>query len=46
MKITGIALANFRSFKKKVEIVSLKKITIFVGPNGAGKSNVFEALSL
>ena len=43
MRITQIALTNFRSFKE-TQVFELAPVTIMFGPNSAGKSSIFSAL--
>lgn len=45
MKITGIKLKNFRSYRDEVSI-KLDDLTVFVGKNDAGKSTILEALDI
>ena len=43
MRLRGISLQNFKSFRYETEI-PLGQITYLIGPNGAGKSNVLRGL--
>lgn len=45
MKITGIKLKNFRSYRDEVS-VKVDDLTVFVGKNDAGKSTLLEALDI
>lgn len=47
IKITGIKIANFRSFKDKENTAtSLSFINVFVGKNNVGKTNFLRAVYL
>ncbi|RLI74754.1 chromosome segregation protein SMC, partial [Archaeoglobales archaeon] len=44
MHIKKIALKNFKSFGKKVEIPLFRGFTVISGPNGSGKSNIIDSI--
>lgn len=43
MRLRGISLQNFKSFRDETEM-PLGQITYLIGPNGAGKSNILHGL--
>jgi len=43
MRITEIALTNFRSFQA-TQAIALAPVTLMFGPNSVGKSSVLQAL--
>jgi AAA15 family ATPase/GTPase len=44
--ITGIKLANFKSFGPEEQNVSLGRITVLIGENATGKSSLIQSLAL
>lgn len=45
MKVTGIKLKNFRSYRNETHI-KIDDLTVFVGKNDAGKSTLLEAMDI
>ena len=46
MELTKIAIENYKSIKKSVEIAFLKDLpTVLIGKNGSGKTNALEAVA-
>ncbi len=47
IKVTGIEIRNFRSYKDRENIVTgIKDLNIVVGKNNVGKTNILRAIYL
>ena len=44
MQIEQLSIRNFRVFKK-VDIIDIPSVAVFVGANGSGKSTLFDVRS-